>query len=252
MKRSAQRRMEEFKEKRGRTYSSVVTELRNTIYKKNARIKQLSERLGTIKQEHEKYIHKLKVENKRELKKLNTKYNNLENKFSDFKNKKGERNRTVFYRNRYKTYESPTAIKRFESSIEDIRTLPEDYLISFERMMKLQNFLEKYNTENDTNIQVNQYLVLLNLLFVKSNVQGITAPKLIIPMLSQHIIRKTLKDLTVLGLVSQVSRISYRISLLGERFLNDARNFNSYGKNETVEFIKRVTRLQDDDETDNI
>lgn len=250
MHRRPQRRAEEFEKRTGKSYAETTARLRDTITKKNARIAVLTERLSKIRDEHNLEIHKLKILHRRDLRKENTKFSNLDSKFKDFKKKKGERNRVVIYKNKYKTYETPSTIKTFEKLMTDVKDLPEDYLTMFERLIKINQFLEDYNKENNTQLNYQHYIILLNLTFTRGRLQGVTAPKLVIPMMSQHMIRKSLNYLSDQGLCTKVNRISFRISMVGDKLLKDLKNFNSYGKSEVIEHIKKVSRLKDEGETD--
>lgn len=246
MKRTPVRKKEEFEARHGKSYAIVMKELRGTIKLKNTRISHLLDKLGSIKQEHDSEMNQLKILHRRDVRSLSTKLSNLDKKFKEFKEKKGERNRTVFYRNKYKTYEPPKAIRNFEESINRLKDLPEDYIVSFERLMKLNQFIESYNKENQSQLTITHYIVLLNLTFTRGLLQGVTAPKVVIPLTSPHIVRKSLNYLADNSLVTRVSRISFRISLLGDKFLEDAKNYNSYGKSHSVEYIKRITKLIED------
>lgn len=242
MRRRQERAKQELEKNWGVSYRKRVARLSRTIYKRNDRIKVLLGRIERLKEDYGKLEHRLGILHRREIRKLETKLRNLQNKFDDFKERKGQRNRTVIYRKKYTHYEPTAKIKSFEKYCLGIKDETEElYITHFERFMKVYEYLKRYNEENDAELTLNHYLILLYLLFAKTGL-GVTAPKVTIPTLSPHTVRKSLNYLVELSLADK-NKLRFRITLLGEAFLKDVKNLNSFGKSEIIELAKRYSGL---------
>lgn len=245
MKRRVDRRRKEFKDKHGGvTYSATILMYKKTIYKRDRRIKDLLERVSTNKKNHTKKLHDIGVLHRRALRSKDTIINQWKKKYKDFQARKGIRHRTVNYKYKYVYYESPTIIKNFEKTCTTLKdNFSDSHLESFEKIVKVISFIEKYNEENNTSLTIEHYLLLLVTLYSKPILGGITSPKVVLPQMSQHKIRKGLNYLAEIGMLSKPSSIKFKINLLGEGFLKDIRNFDSHGKSEVVELVKKITGL---------
>lgn len=243
MRRRVARRHKEFEAKSGGvSYEETIKRYTGTIKRRDDRIKVLMGRINDLKGANDKVIHELNIVHRRELKKLNTKIKNWEKRYKDFQKRKGIRHRTVIYKNKYKYYEHPTTVRNFEKTCLELKdNFSESHLESFEKIVKVMSFIETYNTDNNTALTLEHYLLLLVMLYSKPIIGGITAPKIVLPQMSQHKIRKGLNYLADVGLLTKQTRIRFKINLLGEEFLKDIKNFDSYGKSEVVETVKKIS-----------
>lgn len=241
MKRKASRYKQEYLEKTGFTYEATIKKLRMQVNNKNNRIKVLEDRIRQLKENEGKVVHNLGILHRRELRKLETKLNNVKKTYEDFKDRKGKKHRSIVYKYRYKTYEHPRQVKKFEETCINLSEQRNNsYIEMFELIVKVLRKLEDYNKEHETELTLTHYLVLLNLFFVKESVAGVTPPKIILPQHSPHNIRKAVNYLADVGLIIRVSKTRFKINMLGEDLLKDIKNFDSFGKSEVVEAIKSM------------
>lgn len=245
MKRKRSREVAEFEARskqipKNSSYSKTLVRLKEKIKYKENRIAQLLERIENLKIDYSKLENRLGAIHRRELRKQETRLKNLRKRYEAFKERKGQRHRSIVYRKHYKTYESDGAVKKFENHLTKLSeaSLNQTHFETFEKLIKLYKFL----STNEYNISLNHYLVLLGLFLIKpTHIAGITVPKLIIPTLSQHVVRKCLKDLLVNDLCLR-SGIRYRITALGEHLLEDSRRTGRV-TSELLEIIKKQTGL---------
>ena len=241
MRRTVERLDEERLKTRGETLTGKVRSLQNTLYKKNKWIEELKGRLRRIEQDHAKEIHELKKLHRRELRKKDTLHNHTKKKLQECRERKPRSStKTVV---KWKHYEPPTKIRNFEKIVSSLREQPENNLELFEKITKVFEAIESYNEGRDFKLTLNHYLVLLNLDLLRSEVKGVTTTAIQIPMMSNHVVRKTIKELEREGLVSKWGKIKYRINILGDEFLDSVRNKQEKGKSFTLESIKRTVGL---------
>ena len=241
MKRRPQRRLQEFEDKHGVSYSGMINRLKDTIRRREIKITRLETQLEELKVSYKKEIHTLGVEHRRQLRKAETKLRNSEKKYRDFQKRKGIRHRTVIHKTKYEHYEHPSQVKTFEKRCIDLMTESKSgYLISFENIVKYLTFLDDYNKDNGTSLTLLHYIVLLNAYLLKEeSTQGFTPPRLYLPQYSPHQLRTSLVGLAEAGFLNRLSKSKFQINLIGEGFLKDITNFNSYGKSNVVEALKK-------------
>lgn len=242
MKRKPARFKQELKEKTGLSYEGTIKGLRIDLQNKKNRIKVLEQRIRDFKENEGKVVHELNKLHRRELRKKDTIYKKLQKTYEEFKERKGQRHRSIIYKNKYKTYEHPKEVKRFEETCISLNTNGRNgsYIEIFELFVKVLRHLETYNNTNQTELTLVHYLVLLNLYFLKETLGGVTAPKIILPQHSPHVVRKAVNQLADYGLILRMSKTRFRINMLGEDLLKDIKNFDSFGKSEVVEAIKNL------------
>lgn len=247
MLRRQSRRIQEFtKKNNGVDYKRQIKRFNDRLRRRNNRITNLLKKVADLKIEYEKKLHAKDVLSRRELRKKDTLIRREKKKYKDFQQRKGIKHRTVIYKYKYKTYEKPSSIKSFEKVCLDLKdNISNNHLETFEKVVKLLNFLEKYNLENKTNLSFQHYLLLLVMLYSKSLVGGITAPKIVLPQMSPHMVRKGLTYLAEIGLLNKPSKTRFQINLLGEEFLENVNNeMKSYKSSDVLTLIEKMTGLK--------
>lgn len=244
MRKTVKRLDEERLKTRGETLTGKLRSLQNVLYKKNKWIEELKGRLRSIGDVHAKEIHELNKVHRRELRKKDTLHNRTKKKLQECRERKPRSSTKKVVK--WKHYEPPTKIRNFEKIVETLRGQPEHNLELFEKITKVFEAIENYNEESDFKINLNHYLVLVNLDLLRGEIKGVTAPTIQIPTLSPHMIRKTLRELENGGLVSKWGKIKYRINILGDEFLETVRNKQIKGKSFTLESIKRTAGFHEE------
>lgn len=218
--------------------NNQIRALREKVERRDKTITGLKQSLISQKDDILRQVRQREIEQSREIRKLETKLRNAEKKHEEFKRRKGQRHRTIVYRNKYKHYEHPKEVRDFEKTLLDIRNQPELNIRIFERFTKVLEVLQEHNKITKGVLQISHYLLLLNTYHLKGNLKGITAPSVVIPSMSQHQVRKGLNYLVKMGLVSKVTRIAYRINLMGEELLNTV-NERMSEKSSIIENVKK-------------
>lgn len=245
MRRKQERANEEVKRDWGAYYKTLVSRYRQTIKRREDKIEKILSEISGIKADLKKGFRKKEVELNAKIRSLETQLRNQIQKYKDFQKRKGQRHRSIIHKTRYKTYQSPKGIKRYEERLSQLSeaTTGTSYLEDYEKHVKLLSFVESYNRDKDQQCQIttNHYYVLLTLLFLRfDNGLGVTAPKIKIPTLSPHIIRKTLNHLVDLNMADK-NKLRFRITILGEDIINRVRKNTIKDSSYTIEAIKKGT-----------
>lgn len=244
MRRKLSRSHREFADKEGQTFTQVRALLNAKIKRRDNRIKILKDKLASIEEDHKKDIHQLEILHRREVKKRETKIKNWEKRYREFQSKVGKKPRTVFYRTRYKYYEPPALVDKFEKTLVNVRdNVSDKHLENFEKITKILEHLDEHNYEFVTDFTINHYLLLLVLLFHKETLLGVTVSSIEIPTLTPYMIRKGINYLADKGLVDRVGKIKFKINGMGEDLLHEIRNRDSFGKSSVLEQIKKSTGM---------
>ena len=219
--------------KYGASRDVVINRLKRTLDRRNIRINNLVDIIKS-KEEVENELKKLA---RRELRKKDTKYRKLQERFEDFKKKNGQRNRVVVKRNIYKTYEPTKNISNFEDYVLKARELHQDYLGILEHRLKTLKFLKESEYGLDENDL--QAMLILMVLGKPSKIEEVQ-----LEHLSVATKRKILNTLDEKMMVRKPTHRFYELTSLGLDFLNNYKNFLSYGKSsEIYETFKKASGI---------
>lgn len=231
-----------YRQKYGISKDGVINRFKRTIERRNERINKLVD----IIRKHDAEVNELKKVFRRELKKKDTLYNKLQKRFDEFKQRKGERHRSIIHKVKYKTYEPTKKIEQFESKCRNAKQLHQDYLGILEHKLKTLKFLnEESVAEYGLTEDYLTVLLTLKILGVPSKIDEI-----VLDDMKKTTKRRVLTELEERLLIRRPTHRFYEITVLGDKVLNDYKNYLSYGKVETVEMLKKSSGLDDKKETD--
>lgn len=247
MLRRKERLDEEFKERTGETLRKKYRLLQNQSYEKKKIIKTLREKIKGFNEEKRKALREQEVKFNRKLRGKDVKLKNLKAKYDELRKKKGK---TVVHHTKkiYKSYDSPTRIRNFETMCLEARNSSKSHIEYFEIITKVFEVLGKINEETGRGITITHYLCLLGAFLLKGEIRGVYSTSVGIPTIATSTIRRCFSELAEMGYLEKIGKLKYRINLLGEDLIEQFKNKDYFGKSLTLEAIKNASGFRNDEE----
>lgn len=247
MLRRKERLDKEFKERTGETLRKKYRLLQNQSYEKKKIIKTLREKIKGFNEEKRKALREQEVKFNRKLRGKDVKLKNLKAKYDELRKKKGK---TVVHHTKkiYKSYDSPTRIRNFETMCLEARNSSKSHIEYFEIITKVFEVLGKINEEDGRGITITHYLCLLGAFFLKGEIRGVYSTSVEIPTIATSTIRRCFSELAEMGYLEKMGKLKYRINLLGEDLIEQFKNKDYFGKSLTLVAIKNASGFRNDEE----
>ena len=247
MLRRKERLDKEFKERTGETLRKKYRLLQNQSYEKKKIIKTLRDKIRGFKEEKRKALREQEISFNRKLRGRDTRLQNLKAKYDELRKKRGK---TVVHKTKkiYKSYDSPTVIRNFETICLEARNSSKTNIEYFEMITKVLEVLGKINEGQERSITITHYLCLLGAFFLKGEIRGIYSTSVEIPTIATSTIRRCFKELADMGYLEKIGKLRYRINLLGEDLIEQVKNKDSFGKSLTLEAIKNASGFRNEEE----
>jgi len=247
MLRRKERLDREFEQRTGEPLRKKYRLLQNDLYKKRKIIKELRQKIKLFNEDKRKSLREQEIAFNRKLRGKDTRYNNLKAKYDELRKKKGK---TVVHKTKkiYKSYDSPTVIRNFETICLEARNSSKTNIEYFEMITKVLEVLGKINEEQDRGITITHYLCLLGAFFLKGEIRGIYSTSVEIPTIATSTIRRCFAELAEMGYLEKIGKLRYRINLLGEDLIEQVKDKDSFGKSFVLEAIKNASGFRNEED----
>ena len=214
--------------------------------RQNAFIRRINSLVKEIR-ELQRRLREFHLIFKREMRKQATRYMNLEKKYNELKAKKPS-SKTIVYRNVYKTYEPTTAIKKFESLMEDYRGANYTCLEHVEYILKLEEFYTTRRKNHQYDLSPLKLKILLVLVALDKVVSVKTLHYLSV---NNPSVSRALAQMEEIMLVRTPKRGYYEATALGKELMSAFKHYMARGTSSLLEGIKKQTGLVNGSEEEN-
>lgn len=227
---------------------TIIRQRRLATYRKG-RIEELYKQIEEQKKEYEKVYKTAKRDARKEyykkLRKYMQKFYRVRTAYKKFKERKGQRHRSIIHRTKYVDYNVPTKVKNFENICLQARQVNRDILGYLEFMMVTDKFVTSKREE--FSLKENEFdwrTVVILLQFVVSG-KPLYLRDVSVYGVSDGVKRRLFKKLEELKFIVRLNHVRYEITALGKDFINDYKNMISYGKSEVYELFKKNSGIID-------
>ena len=219
----------------GETMRDSLERLRNLVKARDKTVERLRRENRELRENEGKEVRKMEVLKNREIRKRETIIRNQKKKMDKLSKKKWRRPKVV-YRNRWKEFEPSSSVLSLKKSIENASQVPRPTSDLFEILQKIGLFIEEFNTENETKLSLEHFVLLAGTHLI-GDVRGVYSTRIKLYNNSPHKIRKAFNELVKAGLMKKDS-VFYNTNALGIKFLTDLSNRVSYGTSEIIKLLE--------------